>query len=129
MRNLAQLLITAVNTLYASLFGGPIDGTAWDVKLRKPGFFQWTSKRDTLIFQDGRATAAAAAQEGYSSALYEAADRDGGTAFRLVFDAQDRAPAEWSGRIEGRRISGVVIVRGQDGKSVRYVFTGKRKAA
>ena len=48
--SLPGALVTAVNFIYSSLFGGPIDGTAWDVKVKKDGFFHWVSRRETLVF-------------------------------------------------------------------------------
>jgi len=54
MKGLAEIFLTAVNLVYAAMFGGPIDGTAWDVRVKQTGFFHWTSSRDTLVFRDGK---------------------------------------------------------------------------
>lgn len=127
MRSLAATLLAAVNMLYAAMFGGPIDGTAWDVKVCEDHLFHWSSERDTLVFHGGRAVIAGEVAKGYSPALYDANEEDGATAFSLVLAGDGRAPVEWSGRVEGKRIKGVVIVRGRDGRDKRYVFTGERK--
>jgi hypothetical protein len=127
MGTIAGLLMTAFHIAYAALFGGPIDGTAWDVKVKQEGFFHWSSTPDTMIFSSGRAIIAGETAKGYSPALYEAKTGNDGTAFSLVLDGEGRDPVEWSGRVEGRRIAGVVVVRGRDGRTRRYVFSGARK--
>jgi hypothetical protein len=127
MKSLAGIFFTAVNLLYAALFGGPIDGTAWDVKVKEEGFFHWKSSRDTLVFHDGRAVIASEVAKGYTTALYDSKEDGAGTVFSLVLAGDGRDPVEWNGRIEGERIKGVVIVRGRDGKVARYVFSGERK--
>lgn len=127
MKSLAGIFFTAVNLLYASMFGGPIDGTAWDVKVKQEGFFHWGSTRETLVFHGGKAVIAGEVAKGYAPALYQAKEESGATAFSLTLNGDDRDPVEWSGRVEGGRIQGVVIVRGRDGRVARYVFTGERK--
>jgi len=129
MKSLAGAFFAAVNLLYAAMFGGPIDGTAWDVKVKEEGFFHWTSHRDTLVFHGGKAVIAGEVARGYSPALYDAKDESGVTDFSLTLSGENgRDPVEWKGRVEGSHISGVVIVRGRDGKTLRYVFTGERKS-
>ena len=127
MQNIAAVFLSAVNLLYAAMFGGPIDGTAWDVKVKADSLFHWTSQRETLVFHDGRAVIAGEVAKGYSPVLYDSNEEGNGTAFSLILSDEGRDPVEWSGRIEGRRINGVVIVRGHDGRVLRYVFSGNRK--
>ncbi|OGS40549.1 MAG: hypothetical protein A2506_07155 [Elusimicrobia bacterium RIFOXYD12_FULL_66_9] len=128
MKSLAGAFFAAVNLLYAAFFGGPIDGTAWDVKVKKEGLFHWTSRQETLIFHGGRVAIAGEVARGYSPALYEAKDEEGGTAFSLVLSGDGRDPVEWSGRVEGTRIRGMMVVRARDGKTLRYKFSGARKS-
>jgi len=127
MKSLAGIFFTAVNLLYAAVFGGPIDGTAWELKVKEEGFFHWTSTRETLVFHGGKAVIAGEVAKGYAPALYDAKDESGGTAFAVTLDEPGRDRVEWTGRVEGARIAGVVIVRGRDGRVARYVFTGERK--
>jgi hypothetical protein len=127
MKSLVGIFFAAVNFLYASLFGGSIDGTAWDVRVKQEGFFHWSSTRDTLVFHGGKAVIAGEVAKGYAPALYDSSRESGATAFSLVLAGDGRDPVEWSGRVEGTRIAGVVIVRGKDGRVSRYVFTGERK--
>jgi len=128
MTSVAGAFLTAVNLLYAAMFGGPIDGTSWDVKVRQSGFFHWTSQSDTLIFHGGKAVIAGAIAKGYSPALYEAKESGGDTDFTVRLEGDGRAPVEWSGRVHAGRITGAIIVRALDGKVSRYVFSGGRKA-
>lgn len=127
MRSLAAVFFTAVNLLYASMFGGPIDGTAWDVKVKQDGFFHWSSQSDTLIFHRGKALIAGEIAKGYEPALYDSKAEDGATSFSLVLAGDGRDPVEWSGRVEGERIEGSVVVRGRDGRTQRFTFSGARK--
>ena len=128
MKNIAGIFFAAVNLLYASMFGGPIDGTAWDVKVKQDGFFHWSSSSDTLVFHSGKAVIAGEIAKGYSPALYDSKSEDGATAFTLTLDGVDgRDPVEWSGRVEGERINGSVVVRGRDGSTRRFTFSGARK--
>jgi hypothetical protein len=127
MKSIAGIFFAAVNLLYASMFGGPIDGTTWDVKVKQEGFFHWTSRSETLVFRRGKALIAGAVEKGYSAALYDARNDGGGTAFTLTLAGSGRDPVEWSGRVEGAKIVGSVIVRGRDGRTQRYVFHGERK--
>lgn len=128
MKSLAGAFFAAVNLLHAAVFGGPIDGTAWDVKVKQDGFFHWTSRQETLIFTDGRVAIAGEVARGYTPALYESKDENGGTAFSLVLQGDGRDPVEWSGRVEGEKISGLMVVRARDGRALRYKFSGVRKS-
>lgn len=127
MKGLVGVFFTAINFLYAAVFGGPIDGTVWDVKVKEDGFFHWSSTRETLVFHGGKAVITGEIAKGYSPALYDAKEEEGATAFSVLLDELGRDPVEWSGRVEGGRIAGVVIVRGRDGRVARYVFSGERK--
>lgn len=128
MGNVAGVFFTAVNLLYAAMFGGPMDGTAWDVRVRQQGFFHWTSQAETLVFHDGRAVIAGEIAKGYAPALYDARDDGAGTAFTVRLEDADLDPVVWTGRIDKDRIAGVVIVRARDGRVSRYAFTGGRKS-
>ena len=128
MATVSSALFAAVNFVYAAIFGGPIDGSAWDVKVKQDGFFHWGSKKETLVFHNGKLVVAGAVSRGYSPTLYQARDEENGTAFAAILNEPSRDAIEWSGRVDGDRISGVVIVRERDGRVVRYAFSGERKA-
>ncbi|MFI5350949.1 MAG: hypothetical protein ACHQ2Z_15485 [Elusimicrobiota bacterium] len=127
MKSIVGIFFAAVNLMYAAMFGGPIDGTAWDVKVKQDGFFHWSSTGDTLIFHGGKAVIAGEIAKGYAPAVYDSKAEDGATAFSLVLDGAGRDAVEWSGRVEGERIAGSVVVRGRDGHTQRFTFSGARK--
>jgi hypothetical protein len=128
MTTVSGALFAAVNFVYAAIFGGPIDGTSWDVKVKQDGFFHWGTKKETLVFSGGKLVVAGAVNQGYSPTLYRATAEENGTVFAAVLDNPSRDAVEWSGRVDGDRIAGVVIVRDRDGRVVRYAFSGARKA-
>ena len=128
MTTVSSALFAAANFVYAAIFGGPIDGTAWDVKVKQDGFFHWGSKKETLVFHGGKLVVAGAVSQGYSPSQYRAHDEENGTAFAAILDNPNREAIEWSGRVDGDKIAGVVIVRARDGRVVRYAFSGARKA-
>jgi hypothetical protein len=128
MATVSSALFAAVNFVYAAIFGGPIDGSAWDVKVKQDGFFHWGSKKETLVFHGGKLVVAGAVSQGYSPTLYEARDEANGTTFAAILDEPARERIEWNGLVDGDRIAGVVIVRARDGRVVRYAFSGERKA-
>ena len=128
MATVSSALFAAVNFVYAALFGGPIDGSAWDVKVKQDGFFHWGSKKETLVFHGGKLVVAGAVSQGYAPTLYEARDEENGTAFAAILDEPSREAIEWNGHVNGDRISGIVIVRARDGRVVRYAFSGERKS-
>lgn len=127
MKTIAALLFAAINLMYAAVFGGPVDGTAWDIKVKQDGFFHWSTTRDSLVFHDGKAVIAGEVAKGYSPALYEARDDSNGTDFSVTLADASLDQAEWTGHINGERISGAVIVRGKDGRNQRFTFSGSRK--
>ena len=129
MKTVAGALFAAVNFVYAAIFGGPIDGSSWDVKIKQDGFFHWGTKKETLVFHGGKLVVAGAVSQGYSPTLYQASSEENGTAFAAILDEPSRDAIEWSGRVVGDRIAGVVIVRARDGRVVRYAFSGERKAS
>ena len=129
MATVSSAIFTAVNFVYAAIFGGPIDGSAWGVKVKQDGFFHWGSKRETLVFHNGKLVVAGAVSQGYSPSLYQARDEENGTIFAAVLNDPSREAIEWTGRVDGDRIAGVVIVRARDGRVVRYAFTGARKTS
>lgn len=128
MKTVVSTLFAAVNFVYAAIFGGPIDGSSWDVKVKQDGFFHWGSKKETLVFHGGKLVVAGAVSLGYSPTLYQAHTEENGTAFAAILNEPSRDAIEWSGRVDGDRITGVVIVRERDGRVVRYAFSGERKA-
>ncbi len=127
MKSIAGIFFAAVNLVYAAIFGGRIDGTAWDVRVKQDGFFHWSSQSDTLVFHGGKAVIASEIAKGYAPALYDSKSENEAVAFTLVLDGEGRDAVEWSGRVEGEHIVGSVVVRGRDGRTQHFTFSGARK--
>lgn len=129
MSALANAFFTAVNFLYAAAFGGPMDGTAWEVKVREEGFFNWGSRRDTIVFTKGRLVVAGEVAKGLEPTLYEILDAGGpGTAFAAVLTHPEHGVIEWRGRADGALIEGEILMRAPDGRLKRSRFAGARKS-
>lgn len=128
LSSLAAAAFAAVNIVYAAVFGGPMDGTAWDVKVKEDGLFHWGSRRDTVVFTRGRMVVAGEVAQGLPTPLYEAAAAAGeATAFAAVLEHPLRGRWEWVGKAEGGRLSGRINVVLPDGRVKRLSFWGEKK--
>jgi hypothetical protein len=127
MKSLIGAFFAGVNLVYAAMFGGPIDGTAWDVTVKRDGLFHWSSQTDTLVFHRGKAVIAGEIAQGYSPVLYDSKAEGDATAFTVLLGGDGRDPVEWSGRVEGGKIAGSVVVRERGGRVRRFTFSGARK--
>ena len=127
MKTLAGLLFSAINMVYAAMFGGPVDGTAWDVKIKQEGFFHWGSAQDTVVFHDGKAVIAGEVAKGYTPVIYDAKEAGAGTEFSMTLADAGLDAVDWKGRVEGESIAGTVVVHGKNGRSRRFRFNGARK--
>ncbi len=118
-----------VSIAYARLFGGPMDGTAWDVKLKPDTFFA-RSKNDTLIFQNGKMTMAGFLNSGFSAASYTTQEGSGGeqTLWSASLKGADNGLISLTGLTQGERIEGMALWMTQAGRSKIYTFQGKRKS-
>lgn len=119
-------MIAGAGMAYYRFFGGPMEGTAWDVKLKADSFFSF-SKSDRLVFERGKLSV-----EGHHGALSPAgydARRVGGDVDALWSAAltdHERGTMTWHGLVRGDRIEGVAILHTHDGKRKRFTFTGRR---
>lgn len=129
LNGLATAAFAAVNFVYAAVFGGPMDGTVWDVKMKEDGFFSWGSRRETLVFTRGRLIVEGELAQGAPTPLYEAAAAAGeATAFAATLEHPLRGRWEWVGRAEGERLSGHINVVLPDGRVKRLKFWGEKKS-
>lgn len=128
MRKLLLALSTALSLAYARLFGGPMDGTAWEVKVHPDSLFAF-SRRGTLIFEQGRLTAITTLAEGFSPAVYHA--QSGGGEIESVWNASlthvEKGVMTWHGLVRGDKIEGVAVWWLKNGQSRRFTFTGSRR--
>ena len=74
---------------YYRLFGGPMEGTAWEIKLKADSIFSFAHK-DTLIFDRGKLKA-----NGFTSAAYDA-KRKAGAAVTTASGAAARSSKSWA---------------------------------
>lgn len=128
LSGLASAAFAAINFVYASVYGGPMDGTVWDVKVKEDGFFSWGSRRDTVVFARGRMVVAGDVAQGAPTPLYEAAAAAGeATAFAAVLEHPLRGRFEWVGKADGGHIDGHINVVLPDGRVKRLKFWGEKK--
>lgn len=128
MRKLLLALFTALGLAYARVFGGPMDGTAWEVKVRPDSLFAF-SRRGTLVFEKGRLTAATTIAEGFTPAVYNAQEGDGD--FESVWNASlthvEKGVMTWHGLVRGDKIQGIAVWWVKNGKPRRFTFSGSRR--
>jgi len=127
MRLLLAVVIAAGLAQAHHWFFQPMDGSAWDVRVKKESLFAFSHK-DTLVFRDGRLTVASAAKEGIAPAGYSA--RRAGKAPQAWTAMLDEAgaTARWEGTVRADRIEGFVVRSRADGRETRYRFSGKRRS-
>lgn len=129
MRRLLFAVAAGLGILYAALFGGPMDGTSWEVKI-KPDSLLSFSHRDTLVFQRGRMSAAGFLSEGFSPAVYSARAAEGGlsTVWNAALTHAQDGIVSWNGLVRGDRIEGIAVWWTKGGGLKRFTFKGVRKA-
>ncbi|MFA6091927.1 MAG: hypothetical protein WCU88_07760 [Elusimicrobiota bacterium] len=126
MRLLLAISLLLLVLAYRS-FGGPLDGTAWEVRMRKDSFFA-LPRKDTLAFDRGKLTSAGSLDDGFSPGGYSATAEEGGdAAWQARLDAPDGRMLDWSGTVEGDHIEGRMTLRKGEDRPKDYVFRGTRR--
>lgn len=130
MKSLLLIAIVALVLAYHSMSGGPIDGTAWEVKLKSESFFSF-AKKDTLIFQEGKVTVLGYLPEGFSAGLYrlDPTEKPEESVWTTSFYHDRKGSVEWEGRIRGSKMQGTVVWTDLGGNVRRYRFKASRKSA
>jgi hypothetical protein len=129
---MSSMLLTAAAALrmaWASLWGGTMDGTSWEVKVKADSFFSFPH-HEVLVFEKGRLNVRGNAPPGFESGSYRtepAVDAD--EVWSASFTSDDAGTVSWQGLVRGDRIEGVAIWWPKDGGEKRYVFSGSRKNA
>lgn len=126
MRLLLILALAALVFAFRSMAAGPLDGSAWDVKVKRDAFFA-LSHGDTLVFDRGHLSSTKGVSGGYLPSGYSVRSEDGRAKFESSQLAQDGGSMAWSGEIKGDRVEGSLIVTRAGGKAKQYVFRGVRK--
>ena len=127
MRSLFLGTVAGLAVAYYRLFGGPLEDTAWEVRIKADSFFAFPH-HDTLIFSRGKLKASGYQATGFPPGSYNA-QSVGGDVDALwnasLNDAQ-RGTMTWHGLVRGDPIEGVAILWTKDGHQKRFTFSGKR---
>ncbi|MBI5629307.1 MAG: hypothetical protein HY921_00275 [Elusimicrobia bacterium] len=128
MKKTFLAFVASLGLAYYRLLGGPIDGTAWDIKIKPDSLFSFSHK-DTLIFTKGQLSVPGFASSGFSPAYYNAQNMDGqfDTMWVASFNDAEKGVVSWQGMIKGDQVEGVVVWWTKGGKLKRYTFKGNRK--
>jgi hypothetical protein len=115
--------IAAAGILYYRLFGGPMEGTAWDIQLKADSFFSF-SHHDKLVFEKGKLRTEGRPEAGAYTSKSVGGDVDALWSAAMTDDS--RGTMTWHGLVRGDMIEGVAILVTKDGREKRYTFSGKR---
>jgi hypothetical protein len=130
MRKIFLTLAAAAGLAYARLFGGPMDGTAWDIKIKPDSMFGF-SHSGTLRFDKGEVSVLMPLADGFSPGVYRARGVEGpdGTVWSAALSEAQRGVLSWQGFVRGDEIQGIAVLWRPDGKPQRFLFKGTRKSA
>lgn len=130
MKKLLLAAVAALGLAYGRLLGGPMDDTAWDVKIKADHLFAF-SKSDTLIFRRGRLSMAGFIASGFEPASYSAqrVDGDSETIWNASLEHPERGVVSMQGLVRGDQVEGVAVWWTKDGKLKKFTFRGSRKSA
>lgn len=130
MKKLLLAVSAALSLAYAALVGGPMDGTVWEVKVKSEALFS-LSRRDTMVFQNGRLSVAGFLSSGFTPAVYrsESARGHADQVWNAALTHVEKGIVTWSGLVRGDMIEGVAVWWTKDGKPRHFSFRGVRKTA
>jgi hypothetical protein len=120
-------VIAGLALAWYRLFGGPLEDTAWDVKLKADHLFSF-SHEDTLIFSGGKLRANGYQATGFTPGAYSAS-RVGGDVdaiWNASLEDERRGTMTWHGLVRGDTIEGMAVLTTKDGRQKRFTFSGKR---
>ncbi|MFA5140621.1 MAG: hypothetical protein WC728_15440 [Elusimicrobiota bacterium] len=126
MRLLLVLALAAIVFAYRSIAAGPLDGSAWEVKVKRDSFLA-LSHADTIVFDRGHLSSARSVSGGCLPSGYSVRTDAGGASFESTQTGHDGSVMEWRGEIRGDRVKGSLVVTRANGKSKQYAFRGRRK--
>ena len=127
MKRILLGAIAALAMAYWRLFGGPLEDTSWEIKLKADSFFAF-SHHDTLVFERGKLKASGYQATGFTPGSYNATKVGGDV--DAIWNAslldERRGTMTWHGLVRGDTMEGVAILWTKDGKQKRVTVTGKR---
>lgn len=128
MMKILLAAVTALRLAWASLAGGGMDGTAWDVKVSRDSVFS-IPRHETIVFEQGRMKVDGKLPP-FQSCLYKADSAvDADAVWNASATSEESGTVSWQGLVRGDRIEGVAVWWTKDGRQKRYVFKGSRKNA
>ncbi|PCI34965.1 MAG: hypothetical protein COB53_11425 [Elusimicrobia bacterium] len=127
MRLILGAILAGVLFVSRSFFVGPLDGSAWDVKVKRLPFLP-LGKKDTLVFERGRFSSARMLASGYFPSGYDSGDLKEGSSWEVSQTREDGSVLTWRGRVRGNRIKGTLTHYTKNGRERRYSFKGRRKS-
>jgi hypothetical protein len=110
---------------YCSLGSPALEGTTWEVKVRKDAFLA-ISHGDTLSFERGLFTSSRYLAKGFKPGGYASRGGQDG-AFQASQACGDGASLEWRGAVHGDLVEGTVLWSRPGRESKTYAFHGRRK--
>jgi hypothetical protein len=129
VRKLLFALAALAALLSARLFGGPMDGTSWDVKIKPDSLFSF-SRKETLVFAHGRLEVLAPAPSDFSPGVYNAQAIDGTTAdavWSASMSQEEKGVMSWHGLVRGDTIEGFAVLWTKSGQAKHFSFRGSRR--
>ena len=120
-------MIAGAGVMYYRVFGGPMEDTAWEIKLKADHLLAF-GHQDRLVFQRGKLLASGWQATGFSPGVYNA-QRVGGDVdaiWNASLADSEKGTMTWHGLVRGDTIEGVAILVTRDGREKRFNFTGKR---
>jgi len=127
MRLFLGAILAGVLFVSRFFFAGPLDGSAWDVKVKRLSFLP-LGKKDTLVFERGQFSSSRMLASGFFPSGYDSDSLKEGESWEVSQTREDGSVLTWRGRVQGDRIKGTVISRGLNGRERSYSFKGRRKA-
>ena len=127
MKRLLLGAVAGAALAYYRFFGGPLEGTTWEVKLKADSFFA-LSHHDKLVFERGKFVASGYKASEFGSGSYSARSVDGDidAIWNAAITNSEKGTMTWHGLVRGDTIEGVAILWTKDGHQKRYTFSGKR---
>ncbi len=122
------LLLAAVAALAYQYYPRPLDGSVWDVKVRRDVLLTW-SRRDTLVFEGGKLAVAGPLAASVVPARYSTHGSGDGMQWTATAAGDHGATLSWQGAVHGDAVVGTVLSTDSSGRVTRLRFSGARKGA
>ncbi|MBI4348396.1 MAG: hypothetical protein HY553_16255 [Elusimicrobia bacterium] len=123
---LLLLAAAAAALAYSVLLPKPLDGSVWEVKVRRDALLTW-SRRDTLVFEGGRVAVAGPVASGVAPARYSTHGAGDGLQWTATLTSEEGETLSWQGAVAGERVEGTVLSTDASGRVTRLKFAGLRK--